>query len=242
MSSSNAAANEAADLTSSKPETPEQTTQQAVEPAAQQSNVQSSESESKVDDSNASSAPSTNEKPKKRGRPSTSSAPSSSKRGKGDSNSSQPAMSKSALKRIEREFAEMSHDPPMNCSATPIDKSNIREWMATMMGPEASPYAGGVFYLRIEFPTDYPFKPPVVKFDTRIYHCNINSTGAICLDILKDNWSPALTISKVLLSIASLLTDANPKDPLVRDIATQYVHDRDEHDRTAREWTRKYAT
>ena len=63
-----------------------------------------------------------------------------------------------------------------------------------------------------------------------------------CTDILKDNWSPALTVSKVLLSICSLLTDANPKDPLVHSIAQQYIHDRDEHDKTAREWTRKYAS
>lgn len=64
------------------------------------------------------------------------------------------------------------------------------------MGPGDSPYSGGVFFLAIQFPTDYPFKPPKVNFTTRIYHPNINSNGSICLDILRDQWSPALTISK----------------------------------------------
>jgi ubiquitin-conjugating enzyme E2 D/E len=64
------------------------------------------------------------------------------------------------------------------------------------MGPGDSAYSGGVFFLAIHFPTDYPFKPPKVNFTTRIYHPNINSNGSICLDILRDQWSPALTISK----------------------------------------------
>ena len=110
------------------------------------------------------------------------------------------------------------------------------------MGPDGSPYAGGIFYLDIHFSKDYPFKPPKVSFATRIYHCNINSNGAICLDVLKDNWSPALTISKVLLSIMALLTSANPDDPLVGSIADEFRHNRAEHDRKAQLWTSRYAT
>eukprot|EP00889_Picochlorum_renovo_P002288 jgi/Picre1/29318/NNA_004708.t1 len=91
------------------------------------------------------------------------------------------------------------------------------------MGPSGSPYAGGVFFLDIKFPGDYPFKPPKVTFKTRIYHCNISSQGQICLDVLKEQWSPALTVSKVLLSICSLLTDPNPSDPLVPAIAQQLL-------------------
>lgn len=109
------------------------------------------------------------------------------------------------------------------------------------MGPPDSPYAGGVFFLSIQFPTDYPFKAPKISFTTKIYHPNINSNGNICLDILKDQWSPALTISKVLLSICSLLTDPNPDDPLVPEIANVYKTDVAKYEGTAREWTKKYA-
>ena len=110
------------------------------------------------------------------------------------------------------------------------------------MGPDGSPYAGGIFYLDIHFSHDYPYKPPKVTFKTRIYHCNINSNGAICLDILKDNWSPALTLSKVLLSIMALLTAANPDDPLDGSIAQEFKNDRAAHDRKAALWTSRYAT
>ena len=145
-----------------------------------------------------------------------------------------------ALRRINKELADINRDPPSNCSAGP-NGDDLFHWQATIMGPPDSPYAGGVFFLNVHFPTDYPFKPPKVSFTSRIYHCNVNSNGSICLDILKDQWSPALTVSKVLLSICSLLTDPNPDDPLVPEIARVFKGDRAKHDATAREWTQKYA-
>ena len=145
-----------------------------------------------------------------------------------------------SLKRITREFTSFNKDPPTNCSAGP-EGDDLYHWTATIMGPEGSPYYGGVFYLNITFPSNYPFKPPKIAFITKIYHPNINSSGGICLDILKDNWSPALTISKVLLSICSLLTDPNPDDPLVPEIARKFKDNRVQYEITAREWTQCYA-
>ena len=148
----------------------------------------------------------------------------------------------SAPRRITRELAELQADPPLNCSAGPVDDKDLFNWEGVLFGPPDSPFQGGVFKVSIQFPADYPFKPPRVTFNTKIYHPNINTNGFICLDILKQNWSPALTISKVLLSILSMLTDPNPKDPLMPDIANQYMVDRASYEETAREWTQMYAT
>ena len=142
--------------------------------------------------------------------------------------------------RLQKEYEDFQNDPPTNCSAAPID-GDIYKWEAVIYGSTGSVYEGGIFNLMIEFPQNYPFKPPKVKFTTKIYHPNINLGGGICLDILKDNWSPALTISKVLISICSLLTDPNPDDPLVPEIADIYVKNRLQYDLTAREWTNYYA-
>ena len=147
----------------------------------------------------------------------------------------------STISRLKKELEEINDNPPTNCSAGIID-DDIYNWQATIMGPEGSPYHGGIFYLKIEFPYDYPFKPPKVSFITKIYHCNINSSGNICLDILKEQWSPALTICKVLLSICSLMDDQNPNDPLMLDAANLYINDKDKFIATAREYTLQYAT
>ena len=108
-----------------------------------------------------------------------------------------------ATKRIQKELGDIKKDPPSNCSGGPIN-DDIYKWNATIIGPSDSPYQGGVFFLEINFPVDYPFKPPKVHFITKVYHPNISPDGAICLDILKNAWSPALTTSAVLLSISSL--------------------------------------
>lgn len=145
-------------------------------------------------------------------------------------------------KRILKELAEIQKEPPSNCNAGLVNSGDSYVWDASIIGPEGTVYNNGIFKLRILFPTDYPFKPPNIKFNTKIYHPNINSKGNICLDILNTKWSPALTISKLLLSICSLLDEPNPLDPLTPEIADLYLNNRKQYDINAKEWVLKYAS
>jgi len=87
-------------------------------------------------------------------------------------------------------------------------------WKALMEGPPGTPFEGGVFVVAVQLPNDYPFKPPQIRFETPVYHCNVSDAGALCLSLLKDNWSPALSIPKCLIAIRNLLGDPNTDDAL----------------------------
>lgn len=107
------------------------------------------------------------------------------------------------VRRIEKELRTMQSDPESECIVDKVG-DNVFHWHAKFQGPDESPFAGGTFLLDINFPADYPFAPPKVRFLTKVYHCNISASGGICLDILKDAWSPGLSISKVSDAIFSL--------------------------------------
>ena len=95
------------------------------------------------------------------------------------------------------------------------------------MGPEDSVYHGFKYNISITFSIDYPFPPPVVKFTTPIYHANVAVTdGTICHQVLKDKWSPALLISKVLLTLYDMLAIPNPESALNHDAAMLLQTDR----------------
>ncbi|XP_017071590.1 ubiquitin-conjugating enzyme E2 4 [Drosophila eugracilis] len=143
--------------------------------------------------------------------------------------------------RLQREIAEFASQEIEGCTIALVD-DNLLHWIATIPGPPETPYEGGWFKLEMIFPKNYPFHPPYVVFLTRIFHCNIALSGRICVDILGPEWSPALSASKVLLSIMSLLSDPNPYDPLEADFAHLYRNYRQLHDDNARNWTNKYAT
>ena len=146
------------------------------------------------------------------------------------------------LKRIHIHFHELLKDPAPLCFAQPKDQDvNIRHWTGYIDGPQESPYAGGRFHLTIDFPSDYPFKPPKVRLITPIYHPNISTKGEICLDILHSQWSPALSVRALLISICSLLTDPHLEHGLNQEALKCYQTDRNQFEQTASEWTRQHA-
>lgn len=142
--------------------------------------------------------------------------------------------------RINRELALIAKAPINGITIEPIS-GNIRYLHITMNGPSETPYFGGVFGLEMFLTEDYPMSPPQVRFITKIYHPNIDFVGRICLDILKTAWSPVLQISKVVLSVQSLLAEPNLNDPLNNQVAKHWEEDQIGAIATAVEWTKKYA-
>ncbi|KAK3323859.1 ubiquitin-conjugating enzyme/RWD-like protein [Cercophora scortea] len=148
-------------------------------------------------------------------------------------------------KRISKELADCSASPPAGMSITLASDSDVHKWHITLDGPVGSAYAGGRFGLIVSLPTDYPFKPPVVTFATRIYHPNVtnDATGAICLGLLKpEQWKPSTRVQSVLEAVRALLVEPNPDDPLESRIADEYRANRAEFNRNARAYVNKYAT
>jgi len=148
-----------------------------------------------------------------------------------------------ALKRIMREYKELTVDAPFEddiCTVQPKNEDYFA-WQATITGPVGTPYEDGLFFVDIDLPHDYPFKPPKLRFTTTIYHSNISEKGEICLESIKDKWTPSLSVKKVLTEVIELLKQPNPDSPLRSDIAKLYKENKQLHDQNAAEYTKKYA-
>jgi len=144
-------------------------------------------------------------------------------------------------KRVLMEYTRFMSNPPTGFQAFASEK-DIKYWKIIFSGIGGTPYEYGNWVISVTFPDDFPFKPPKVRFETKIYHCNISNDGSICLDILKDQWSPSLTMEKVMVSIGALLTDPNPMDPLDVVKAGTYRDNQMEYWRQVREWTKIHAS
>ncbi|ABN65752.2 predicted protein [Scheffersomyces stipitis CBS 6054] len=149
----------------------------------------------------------------------------------------------SRVKRIAKELEECRQDTQSGVSLKLNNENDLTKLTGFFKGPPGTPYQGGVFSVDITIPNEYPFKPPVMKFSTKIYHPNISSvTGAICLDILKDAWTPILTLKSTLISLQSLLQSPEPNDPQDAEVAKHYLTNKTGFDETAAYWTKIYAS
>jgi len=144
-------------------------------------------------------------------------------------------------KRLEKELAVVKADKNTDITIELVD-DNLSRLRGTISGPSGTPYEGGRFVVDIELSNNYPFTPPKMKFITKVYHPNISSqTGAICLDILKNEWSPALTIKTALLSLQALMCAPEPDDPQDAVVASLYKNNYNKFVETAKFWTESYA-
>uniref|UniRef100_A0A1I8HQJ5 60S ribosomal protein L27 n=1 Tax=Macrostomum lignano TaxID=282301 RepID=A0A1I8HQJ5_9PLAT len=126
-------------------------------------------------------------------------------------------------RRLQKELMEVMTVGEKGLSAFP-EGENLTRWTATLEGPAGTPYEGDVYKLSLEFPADYPYKSPVVRFTTPCFHPNVDQYGNICLDILKENWSALYTVRTILLSLRSLLNEPNNDSPLNAQAASLWCN------------------
>ncbi|KAH8602325.1 ubiquitin-conjugating enzyme/RWD-like protein [Bisporella sp. PMI_857] len=147
------------------------------------------------------------------------------------------------IRRITKELSDIRQDKETQIHAELQDEKDVSHLLASFPGPPETPYEGGEYIVDVVLPNDYPFKPPIMKFVTKIWHPNVSSqTGAICLDTLSSAWSPVLTIKSALLSLQSLLNSPEPSDPQDAQVASQLMNNPDLFEATAREWAVKHAS
>ena len=147
------------------------------------------------------------------------------------------------MKYIKKEYDNLQNDPilSLGCTVGLPDKNNVFKWQLSLVGPSDTPYAGGMFFLTVDFPVNYPKSKPEVRFKNKIYHLNVSdSNGHICISTL-NNWVPNTPMVDVISAIFALFYDQNPDSPYSGKMAKEYRTNRPEFDRKAREWTAKYA-
>ncbi|XP_052069832.1 ubiquitin-conjugating enzyme E2-17 kDa-like isoform X1 [Mytilus californianus] len=146
-----------------------------------------------------------------------------------------------ALRIINKQFQQLWQEIPeeFGFTAGPLE-DDLLHWQASLLGPTDSPYSSGRFFLRLDFTTDFPFKPPKILFQTKIYHPNVTEDGKICADFLTE-WKPSFSIGYILQAIQSLLLFPNADNPAAPEVAKEFLDNKEQFEKTAVEWTKSYA-
>jgi len=159
---------------------------------------------------------------------------------------------KLALKRLAKEYRELTQHTPEGVASGPISEDNLLEWEALITGPEGTCYDGGCFHSKLTFPRDYPLNPPTMQFTSPLWHPNIYPDGSVCISILHppgedkygyektcERWSPVQSVEKILLSVISMLAEPNDESPANIDAAKMWRTDKEAFAKKADECVRK---
>merc|ERR1711970_724727 len=146
-----------------------------------------------------------------------------------------------ATRRLQKELADIRKSGIKSFREIQVDESNILTWQGLIV-PENPPYNKGAFKIEVNFPAEYPFKPPKINFKTKIYHPNIDEKGQVCLPIISaENWKPATKTDQVIDSLVQLVNEPEPEHPLRGDLAEEYTKDRKKFYKNAEEHTKKFS-
>ncbi|CAG2104320.1 unnamed protein product [Medioppia subpectinata] len=146
-----------------------------------------------------------------------------------------------ATRRLQKELQDIRKAGLRSFRDIQVDEQNMLTWIGLIV-PDSVPYNKGAFRIEINFPAEYPFKPPKITFRTKIYHPNIDEKGQVCLPIIQaENWKPATKTDQVIQALVALVNDPEPEHPLRTDLAEEYSKDRKKFVKNAEDFTKKFS-
>ena len=151
---------------------------------------------------------------------------------------------KRELKQLQRSLkrCEEPDEPKEVWGELKLDKDDCMKAVFILYGPKDSPYDGGHFQINIGFPEEYPFKPPKITFATKVWNPSFSEKGEFCLDMLDSQWTTGARVEMVLLALLDLLKKPSLYNCSNPEAAIQLKNDREEFEKKAKKWTKRYAT